>query len=304
MVSGEVSGEDTVEVDVKSKSKSKKAGRETAKTKKKTEKNSIAEPVAQPVVESVVESVSQPRFTCFTIKHYDARGVLIITYPPNSRRILFSDLTDEEKKWLHLFKKGIHKEEENEENDDEMTLEDFSHHLTDFEQNEENKQEDVQTESAVSLLDRFSSLNSDTSSISSPATDMISVKKFLLCLEEQGTPPELIDTIVDCILTYEEDLYLGEKISLTNDVNRKLNDLKTPVKAEKKEMTEEQKQKKLQDLNRKVVERCGEMGIDVKKIPIGTLMEGLRLEYQNHRGRDVDSGPLKQKDIFSYRHSF
>ena len=186
-------------------------------------------------------------------------------------------MTDEEKKWLHLFKKGIHKEEEN---DDEMTLEDFSHHLTDFEQNEENKQEDVQTESAVSLLDRFSSLNSDTSSISSPATDMISVKQFLLCLEEQGTPPELIDTIVDCILTYEQDLYLGEEISLTNDVNQKLNDLKTPVKAEKQEMTEEQKQKKLQDLNRKIVERCGEMGIDVKKIPIGTMMEGLRLSIK------------------------
>ena len=73
---------------------------------------------------------------------------------------------------------------------------------------------------------------------------------------------------------------MGEEISLTNDVNQKLNDLKTPVKAEKQEMTEEQKQKKLQDLNRKIVERCGEMGIDVKKIPIGTLMEGLRLSIK------------------------
>jgi hypothetical protein len=201
-------------------------------------------------------------------------------------------MNEEEKKWLFLFLKGVHKDF-----DDEKYLENillpihhFSKDLTKYEyeksrfnknettknENETTKNEKNKDSVASMFIKERSFKNKNKDSSSSVATDMMSVNEFIFCLQLEGRSPQLIGAFTDCVLTHRERIFFGQRVSLTSEVEAKFENLATPKKTKTDLMTADQKEKRINSLNKKNAERSGEMGISVKKIPIGELMDGLK----------------------------
>ena len=204
-------------------------------------------------------------------------------------------MNEEEKKWYFLFLKGVHKDFDDGKYDENILLkiDHFSKDLTKYEyekswlnKNETTKNENETTknettkdkDSVVSMFMKersFKNKNKDSSS-SSVATDMMSVTEFIYCLQQEGRSQQLIGAFADCVLTHKEKIFFGQRVSLTSEVEAKFEDLATPKKTKTDLMTADQKEKRINSLNKKNAERSGEMGISVKKIPIGELMDGLK----------------------------
>lgn len=207
--------------------------------------------------------------------------------------IPFSDLNEEEKKWLSLFTKGVHRDfnyEDYEENFnyESLTLDHFSEYFP--KSSSQNSQTEIEEQKLITetensgvcesaetalLSSGFVSFDRSLSTIEWPATDLVSVTQIMFCLVQEGVSEKDREQFARYMLAHRDSIYLGQQFSLTSEVVEQFNVLKTPTK-KKNELTEEQKNKKLESLNKKTAERSAEMGIFVNRIPIGNIMDGLR----------------------------
>jgi hypothetical protein len=206
-------------------------------------------------------------------------------------------LNEEEQKWFILFRKGVHKEYDDENYETNILLS-IDHFSDKFDEKEENKKEENKNEGDNNEGDNN---EGDLAKYSEIRDDMIALTPFLVCLASEKPPvsSEIMLRFMDCVLAHQPKIFYRERFMKTEnidkeieenymkkddvrkmieegytkkeDIEKMITELKTPTK-KKKEMTEDEKRKKLENLKKKNEERCAEMGINVKSTPIGDLI--------------------------------
>ena len=172
------------------------------------------------------------------------------------------------------------------------------HNKQEHDEEEEHKNDTKDTNNVVALLSTYFPFLPSKHT----ATDMISITEFIFCLQTDKRPTELVRAFADCVLAHKNSIHFGKEVCLLANVKEQLSELTsraeeaeekltqfssemeermkvlaTPTKKkEKKKLTEEEQREKLDKLKKKRDERCAEMGVGSKKIPIGNIMEGLK----------------------------
>jgi len=231
------------------------------------------------------------------MRHVSPHGVLI---EGRSERIPRDDLNEDEKKWVFLFLKGVHKNYDDEEYETNILLSlDDDQLLPELETyppetiEEENKNEQPIDDDSMNRLNEITRTTSSTTS----HTDLMSVSAFIGCLATEKRSPLLIEAFIDCVITHREKILHGCEFNLTEDVQSMLLRLKTPTKKPEKELTEEEQTEKLEKMKKNKKIACAEMGIlGGTKAPIGELMDGMRKSIETNIGDVFLSATVSDKN--------
>ena len=106
-----------------------------------------------------------------------------------------------------------------------------------------------------------------------------------------GDVTDRVDTLIERVDVAEDNL---------NKTEGQLKELTTPQKKEKKKPTEEQQRIRLEKAEAKRAARCAEMGVGAKKIPIGNIMEALRLSIKRIEEQVETSEVFFQTKVLSF----
>jgi hypothetical protein len=240
------------------------------------------------------------RFNIWKIARYSPKGVYL---KGDSFTLLpYGEMSDDELKWVWLFRRGDHKIELNDDVDDETKLTDFDQ-LTDFDlddykpeeatiddlcgemtkflikDNEEKKKEEREKIRKLKTIgrDHYTPLMSDVEI----EIDLINVSTLMSILTEQNCPDDMKASLWYLIDDKKTELGYGEMWVKMTDVEKRLKTIvTTPVK---KKMTDDERKEKLKKMTDEKEKRVLKMGLGDTKEKIGEVMRVLKESI------DVDS---------------
>jgi len=147
-------------------------------------------------------------------------------------------LNEEEQKWFILFRKGVHKEydDENYETNILLSIDHFSDKFDEKEENkkEENKNEgDNNMDDLAKFFEQCSTSSSEihddmieqcSTSSSEIRDDMIALTPFLVCLASEKPPvsSEIIIRFMDCVLAHQPKIFYRERFMKTENIDKEI----------------------------------------------------------------------------------